>query len=547
MFLAAFSPALAVAFLAGGAASAEPQGAVALQYHFAGMANLAGNTNFDRPRKMFSLPPARHFEDLVLDRLAGVYWNAFQFDPAVNSSEVLRPLLDDLLQVESLGSFGGSDKNRMDFVLAARLDDKHAQAWQKGLERALRGKGQPLTAEGFSGWTWNQPGNNAFWMIRARDWVLAGRGDDLQAVRADYLQQVRRDNQPHPAMKDSWLGAEVDWPLLATWAPLSKCPFKLARTIVDVTASNGRFHATAYVSYPDAVPWQSQPWRIPKDLVGGPLSSFVAAQDVEAFLAPDQTLSRLGGNPLTNQFFCWASREMALLSFVAWPVGDSTNALRKLGAEAPAALNPTLEALDHSQLKWLPNDTQLVWTRLPLTAPTLKAVRGQNGDFLVAKMFPMESKSNLVTPSDQLWSQFEGRDDLVYYGWELTGLRVRQWRLLAELLPIYPPLTRTQADQEQKAAKGAKSPQTGNDFLSPRYVTDAWLSELTHPFLDNTVTAVTRTSPTELTVVRSSPFLFTGFELVLLSHWLADAPMGPIDYHLLPQAKITGPGLSPPR
>jgi hypothetical protein len=49
-----------------------------------------------------------------------------------------------------------------------------------------------------------------------------------------------------------------------------------------------------------------------------------------------------------------------------------------------------------------------------------------------------------------------------------------------------------------------------------------------------------------LKVVRNSQFLFTGLELVLLSHWLADAPVGPIDYTLLPQAKMSGPGLPKP-
>jgi hypothetical protein len=33
---------------------------------------------------------------------------------------------------------------------------------------------------------------------------------------------------------------------------------------------------------------------------------------------------------------------MALQSYAAWPVTDATNALRKLGAEAPAVLNPIL-------------------------------------------------------------------------------------------------------------------------------------------------------------------------------------------------------------
>jgi hypothetical protein len=49
-----------------------------------------------------------------------------------------------------------------------------------------------------------------------------------------------------------------------------------------------------------------------------------------------------------------------------------------------------------------------------------------------------------------------------------------------------------------------------------------------------------------LTIVRNSQFLFTGLEWVLLSHWLADAPMGPLDYNLLPMAKMTGPGVPRP-
>jgi hypothetical protein len=540
MFLAPLFPAVAAAFFPGGAAAAGGPGAVALQYHFDGTANLAGNTNFDIARKIFSLPHARRFQDLVLDRLAGVFWNALHFEGGANPSEVLRPLLDDLLQTESQGSFGGTNGSRMDFVLAARLNDNRAQAWQKGLEKALRGNGKAWTENGFSGRIWNRPGNYAFWMLRAGDWLVAGRGDGLQAIRSDYLQHIRQENRPRPVMKESWLGAEVDWPLLAAWAPLSNSPFKLARTIVDVTASGGRFHATAHVSYPDAVPWQSQPWRIPKELVGSPLSSFAAARDLEVFLAPDQRFSRLDANPLTNQFIFWALREMPLQTCAAWPVADATNALRKLGAEAPAALNPTLQTRDRSQLAWRAKETQLVWSHLQLTAPTLQGARARNGDFLVANLFPMPPKE--AVPPGQLWSQFEGRDNLVYYGWELTGLRLMQWRLLTEILPIYPPPTPAQVAREQQAAQAAKSPQTAGKLLSPLFLTDAWLGELT-PFLGNTVTEVTRTSPRELTVVRNSPFLFSGLELVLLSHWLADAPMGPIDYNLLPRAKMTGPGL----
>jgi hypothetical protein len=270
------------------------------------------------------------------------------------------------------------------------------------------------------------------------------------------------------------------------------------------------------------------------------LSSFTALRDPGAYLKPDQTLSRLSSDPLNNQSFCWASREMALLNYAAWPVADATNTLRKLGAEAPSILNPTLKALDHTELRWEPKDDRLMWLRLQLTAPFLEAAHSQNGDFLLAKLFPLEPKQ--VPVSGQLWSQFEQRDDMVYYDWEITGVRLTQWRLLTELLPVFPTPTPEDNARRQKAARNAGPSAMPKQPYSPLAITESWLVELS-PALANTVTEVTRTSPTQLTVVRNSQFLFTGMELVLLSHWLADAPVGPIDYSLLPEAKMTGPGV----
>ena len=544
MFLAPFLAVMAPVLFPGDLSAAGGADAVAIQYHFAGAANLAGNTNFALAARMLSLPPAKRFHDLVLARWAGVFWNTLQLDSGGDSDALLRPLLSDLLQADSTGCFGGHDKTQMDFVLAARLDAKSAAVWQKNLETALHGQGEPLTAEGFSGRLWNRPGQHSLWSLRARDWTLLGRGEDLLASRTAYLQKIKQDNQPAPVAKDSWLGAEVDWPLLATWEPLSSCPLKLARTSVDVTASSGRFHSTVHVTYPEPMLWKSQPWRIPKELVSSPLSSFTASQNLGAYLNMDHSATRLSSDPLTNQFFCWALREMALQTYAAWPVTDATNTLRKLGTEAPAILNPFLEARNHSQLSWFQKHDQLVWTKLQLTGPSLMPASAKNGDFLVAKVFPMEAK--FVPASEQLWSQFQQRDDLVYYDWEVTGLRLMQWRLLTELLPVFPPPTPEDVARHEKAAKNAQTAVLAHQPLTPMAVTEAWLAELSNPALNNTVTEATRTSPTQLTIVRNSQALFTGLEWVLLSHWLADAPVGPIDYTLLPQAKMSGPGLPKP-
>jgi hypothetical protein len=98
-------------------------------------------------------------------------------------------------------------------------------------------------------------------------------------------------------------------------------------------------------------------------------------------------------------------------------------------------------------------------------------------------------------------------------------------------MPLLPPVS----GHDSFPVAGQKSP-------PPLVAVENWLAGL-EIALGNTVTEVTRTAPDELTVVRSSPFVFTGLELVWLSHWLADVPAGPVNLNLMPKAKISGPGI----
>ena len=133
-------------------------------------------------------------------------------------------------------------------------------------------------------------------------------------------------------------------------------------------------------------------------------------------------------------------------------------------------------------------------------------------------------------PAD-LWTQFENRNDIVYYNWELTGIRVHQWRLFCQLMSLLPPVT------------GRGGPPIAAKNSPPPFVTvENWLAGMEME-LGNTVTEVTRTSSDELTIVRSAPLVFTGLELVWLSYWLADAPAGPLNLDLMPKAKMSGPGI----
>ncbi|HUD49066.1 MAG TPA: hypothetical protein VMR33_19710 [Candidatus Baltobacteraceae bacterium] len=520
-FLAALSVSVAAAIAV---PKAGAEDAVAVQYHFAGASELSRDANFETATRIFRSPTSADFETLVLNRLSRVFWTSLQFDAGGKPVEVLRPLLDDLLQVESVASFGANQDN-LSFVLAARLDKKRAQVWQQSLQKALAGQGTPFTAEGDSGSRWD----NGFWMIQTPEWIVVGRGDGLASVRTDYLQQIQKTGRPWPALKDTWLQAVIDWPLLTGGNSPPWMPLKPARTTVDMTASGGRFRITAYLSYPEAVSWTSQPWRIPKDLVREPLMSFTAAQGVEPYLQLDPTFSKLATDPFTNQFICWSQREMPFQSYMAWPVAGAANVLKDLGTKGLALVNPILEGRDHSRLNWVRTASEITWKKSPIMGPFLRVAPGNHGDYLLAGLFLAE-ETNPSAP-DNLWAQFENRSDIVYYNWELTGARVHQWRLLSEIMRLLPPVS----------GRG-KPPAADKKSVPPLIAVENWLSGL-EVVLGNTVTEVTRTGPDELTVVRSAPFVFTGLELVWLSHWLADVSSGPVNMTLLPVAKMSGPGV----
>jgi hypothetical protein len=500
---------------------------VAIQYHFAGTASFVDNPDFALARRLCSLSSSVDFRNFTLDKLAGTFWRGLQFKTGGDPVAVLRPLFDDLLAAESVASFGGANKDHLDFVLAAHLDQSRAQAWQEALASAVDGKGERFTAGGFSGRRWSRSGDNSVWILSARDWMVVGRGEGLQPIFSDYLAQIQKNGWPCPAFTEGWAQAEVNWPRLAAWVPLESCPFKLARTAFEVTSGKGRFRLTGTITYPQELPWSAPPWRFPKDLVHEPLLSFTAARDTAPFLKSESALPHVFPPAFNDQFCCWAVREMPLQTYAAWPVPNGQEALNKLQRAFLPDLNSLLtQPLDH-KLVWSPKTSELVWPKTSLMAPSLSSSHVKEGDFMLLKLFP-PSESKRPAPAD-LWSQMEHQDDLVYYDWEFTGPRLQQWRLLCELLPVLP------------ISIPAPAPPKGA-ARQPFMIVDSWLAGLT-PSLGNTVTEVRRSSPSEFTLTRVTPFVFNSFELLWLSHWITDAPAGPVNSNLLPMAKMTGPGV----
>ena len=480
---------------------------VAACYHCAGSAQLTGNTNLETLQKALALPSADAVQDLALARVSGLLAACFQCGTNASAASLIEPLLSDVLETESLGTFSGTATNTLNFVLALRLDSKRAQLWQDNFGKALGGAGEKLTAEEFNGWRWNRGAADSIWIVPARDWLLVGRGDDLLPVQAEYLRQVSRKGRPGPALTNNWLEADLDLARLAAWLPDWLRLLKPARIKLSVAGEKDNLRMTARMIYPEAMPWKSGSWQMPTGLAQGSIISFTAGQNVAAFLNLSPAFSRLDGDPLTNQFYAWALEQLPFLDYMAWPVVNATNALEKLSIKASDALSPELKQFNGTELLWLADQRKLVLSNLRVILPSLEAVQDKAGEFLLLSVFPRLPASKPAP--DELWKQINGRTNLVYYDWELTGPRLQEWRILGSML-----LTRWRAPTD--------------DMMYARRVEDKWLGELA-TLEGNTVTEITRVAPNELSVVRSAPVGFTGIEMFLLSDWLSAVGSPPID------------------
>jgi hypothetical protein len=534
---------LPVAIMAASGAGADN---VAAHYHFAGAADLSRQTNFAATTKLLNLETSVAFKRLVVDRFSSYLATGLPMDAAASSAP-LRPLVEDCFGAESVGSFGGAPGGLFEFVLALHLDAARSQIWDENLAKVCQRPGEKLSVANAHGLSWGK-GAATLWLLHAGDWLLVGRGTDLQAIRDDFLAQIQKQGRPAPDLAGNFIEADVDWARLEQWLPISFGALKPARTKIELTATRDQiFRMTAQAIYPEAISWSGQPWKPPLKLVTDPLISFTAARDLSPFLAED-IFSGISDDPFPNQFYCWAMAQMPFQNYMAWPVADATNEMRRLSKELPAAFEAKLKTLNDSTLHWAPKQNQIIWNSpwMRMIAPLLGPARSDSQSYLFGELFPLGGKH--ISPPPELFAQFEHGDNIVYYDWEVTGRRLEQWRLLSELLPIVHKITPAEALQERKAmttSTNAPKSSKGSKYLPSFVVADNWLNSLASHLTGDTTTEITKTGPAELTIKRRSPFLFTGIELELLTHWMSHAPsVGHIDPQLLPPpAKVTGPGM----
>jgi len=213
-----------------------------------------------------------------------------------------------------------------------------------------------------------------------------------------------------------------------------------------------------------------------------------------------------------NQFTMWGLGTAHVQTFFTVPMPNATNAAKELALRLPEFVK-TFFPDPPGAFIWISNRAEWVWSGLLMVSPHVHPEHTPTGEFLYAGLFPARPHTN--PPPAELFAQVTGRNNLVYYDWELSQERLPHARYTLQLLDII----------------------NGRQISPHASASQQWLTNLP-PCLGNTITEVTLSSPNELSFARKSDLGFTGFELAWLARWF-DSPGFPMRYEPPPPRTVS--------
>jgi len=475
--------------------AATPVPDLMAQVHFAGAGQISADTNAVAFTNLWCSPEAQALRQQTLNKLSRAPYNWLKQKIPANQGDgaaQLRPLLDDLLSAEWFLQVRDATNGSPELALAIRLDADRAQLWQTNLGNVLQAWAAMSVEKKPNGWELKKHfPPNLVRFVRVGDWVVFGWGQDRLLLNDELARRVQVEKRPVPVENDNWLAADLDGPRLTRWFPLLGA-LDLPETRWQVVGRDGNLHLDGRLVFPQPLAVTLEKWRVPTNLIHQPLFSFTAVRGFAPWLAKQGWAQPYEISPVPNQMFVWALAQLPLQTYAAVPVPDGKNALKSLLQKMSATTN--WQSHFKMSVTMVMTNDQLAWRGFPFVAPMLRPLHEANGDFLCAEVFPNTSLSRPLPPD--LLKQFD-RTNLVYYDWEITGLRLKQLPQLTQLALM---LTRHKQLNAQSAAS-------------------RWLNRI-GPTLRNTVTEVTQTAPNELSFTRKAPGGFTAIELTALANWL---------------------------
>lgn len=482
------------------------------RWHFSGRAALAQGTNATRLKAIEALPATAALRGQIAGSLARAprqFWDKELPAGTPDGATLLRPLFDDLLVAESFGEVRGP-LGRTETALAIELTDARAALWSTNLwQLAAAWKlGQPRP-DGAGGWEVTRAAEPKLLQFsRAGKWVVLGLASDKAKSAAAWLQQIKSGGRPAPA-GDELLALQLDSPTFGKWFPLftdlAVPPFE---AVFRGRGENVRVEAK--LKYGQPLAWKYEPWRIPTNMIGEPLSSFTAARGIAPLAARLVDFASLQSGEVPSQVCFWGMTNDPCRVYFTYPVASAPKAVQQAALNFPNYIQRAL-GQHLGDFLYASNRNMFMWGGLPFIQPYLQGVTNAGVPMLHGGIFPLAPRQTPVPP--ELFAQLGQRTNLLYYDWEFTPFRILHGNQLYQILNL--------------ASRRHLQPQSTPAKLWVSAVTQELARDTNNP--SQTVTEIIHTGPKELTLTRKSHVGLTGFEMATLSAWL-DSPGFPFRY-----------------
>ena len=350
-----------------------------------------------------------------------------------------------------------------------------------------------------------------FALVASENWVIVTDDFADNDLAQKWAASVKNAGHPTESLGEEWLNLHVNPSILGKELKLPVIgvvdEFELAmswlgkdiRTVVDARLS-------------EPFPSEFDDWKTPKKVVMDPLVSFTAVRGAKRWLGSFGATKDLPDDLQSSQLFNWTRGDVSLVSDFAAPVADANKAYGLLKKNVPDAYGEIIS--DYALGKWVnaTNIARTLWRGLPVFVPYFEPLTLGENDYIKGGVFPVVGQAQSKPAPSALYEQFESRDNLFYYDWEITVARVSAFNQAQRFLNLFLPLAPRK---------------------DPSYAVPLMLEVVSK--LQNAVTEGTVTGQNSVRFVRKSGLGFTGVELWLLTHWLDNEQFPEFPYSAPPK------------
>ncbi len=428
--------------LAGKPASVESPDTLA-RFHWLGMKGMRADTNSSYFMTIWDLPETGKLLAQTLDKLALVplrmkdsNWTTNA--PATNAtSALLRPLLDDLVAEETWFEVRRTSNQPAQYVIAARLPEPRAGAWETNLSAALEQltglKATPAPAG--RGWSLKKhDAPNLFEFARAGEWTAIGLGQDTNSALRAVLERLQLNPAARGGLQSNlWLQARIDLARLVKLIdPSLNLLLNLPVTDLDVRGDGQNVLTRGEMSFPQPLPFEVEPWNIPTNLIHEPLVSMFAVQGIKPLLASLKLPPELGLTNLPNQYFTWAQMGAPFLVHAAFPIDSAVGTMTTLTNSLPTIIKPWVAKQTRLlQVDLATNGHGIVFTT-PAVSPYMDTISIPEGEFFRAGLMPASGFTNRHAPMETI-REILGQSNLVFYHREAAAPRLEGYMFITQL------------------------------------------------------------------------------------------------------------------